>query len=74
MLFSIIKEKSNNDLTASAQSPYGDSTAVDLIYARFGVVFIESTPYIAVSSLRCPPNNCYGFLSELFSSWHKTLL
>jgi len=73
-LFSIIKENSNNDLPASAQRPYGDSTAVDFIYGGFGLAFIESTPYIAVRPLRCPPKNCYGFLPELFSSWHITLL
>jgi len=53
--------ESNNNLPASAQTPYGDSTAVDFIYARFGVAFIESTPNIAVSVLCCPPDDCYGF-------------
>jgi hypothetical protein len=44
-----------NPLKASWRNPHGDSMAVAFIYGRFGVAFCESTPYIAVRVLPCPP-------------------
>jgi len=42
---------------ASWRSPHGDSMAVEFIYGDFGLAFLESTPYIAVRAVPCPPCN-----------------